>query len=375
MKHGFAVALCVMIYICAVSSVSVTAGDDLLVKNPDHSPEVIGSAASPISFYVTLTSDAERVVVRYHMCSSAGSCGPTKNLEMTRKGSDYSASANLLPSDAPLDGADGLSYWFEITIGGKPVSSSTYDAVISPSAGNPPVCRIATPWGTKGDRIGTVTFTGTASDPDAIDLITSVQVRVDDEDWVSATGTTSWRYDLTAATLDYGKHVLYARSSDVSGSWSLCDDNTETKTAFYLTGLLVTLPVSDFTHSPKRPTNSDVVHFSDASTDNGAITSWEWDLNGDGQTDSVEQNPSYKYSTSGTYTIRLSVTDSEGANDFSEKSLLIVKGEATEEELQGVNDGASEPSAHSDANGIVTLSVLIGAVAGVALYMVLRKRV
>ncbi|MBW3582265.1 MAG: PKD domain-containing protein [Euryarchaeota archaeon] len=39
----------------------------------------------------------------------------------------------------------------------------------------------------------------------------------------------------------------------------------------------------------------------------GTITSWAWDLNGDGVTDSTEESPVYVYGREGTYTVRLTV--------------------------------------------------------------------
>ncbi|HKT60959.1 MAG TPA: PKD domain-containing protein [Gemmatimonadales bacterium] len=54
--------------------------------------------------------------------------------------------------------------------------------------------------------------------------------------------------------------------------------------------------------------------FSDRSTDaDGGVTTWAWDF-GDGAT-STERNPTHTYSTSGTFSVRLTVTDGDGAQD------------------------------------------------------------
>ena len=53
--------------------------------------------------------------------------------------------------------------------------------------------------------------------------------------------------------------------------------------------------------------------FSDRSTDDRGVTAWAWDF-GDG-TSSTERNPTHLYSTPGTFTVRLTVTDGDGAQD------------------------------------------------------------
>ena len=65
---------------------------------------------------------------------------------------------------------------------------------------------------------------------------------------------------------------------------------------------------ADFVASPTMGPSPLSVNFTDQST--GEITSWQWDF-GDGIT-STEQNPSHIYSVPGTYTVSLTVADSEG---------------------------------------------------------------
>ncbi|MEM3493779.1 MAG: PKD domain-containing protein, partial [Thermoplasmata archaeon] len=72
-----------------------------------------------------------------------------------------------------------------------------------------------------------------------------------------------------------------------------------------------TNPTAAFTFTPENPTTSDTIQFTDTSTDSdGTITSWSWDF-GDG-TQSTQRNPTHRYSTKGTYTVRLTVTDNDG---------------------------------------------------------------
>mgnify|MGYP001815659642 FL=1 len=61
-----------------------------------------------------------------------------------------------------------------------------------------------------------------------------------------------------------------------------------------------------------------------ASSDpDGHIQSWKWTL-GDGASTSGEQ-VSYDYEESGTYNIRLTVKDNEGASDLSTHTITLSK--------------------------------------------------
>ena len=67
------------------------------------------------------------------------------------------------------------------------------------------------------------------------------------------------------------------------------------------------------------------VYFLDTSVSpDDEIVEWKWDFDGDGTIDSTEQNPSFRYSNPGTYTVRLSVTDSHGANDTHEEAGFVM---------------------------------------------------
>ena len=69
-------------------------------------------------------------------------------------------------------------------------------------------------------------------------------------------------------------------------------------------------PTADFSFTPAHPRPGDEVHFSDEST--GDPTSWLWDF-GDGQT-SEQSNPSHTYTTSGSKTVTLVVSNASGSD-------------------------------------------------------------
>ena len=78
-------------------------------------------------------------------------------------------------------------------------------------------------------------------------------------------------------------------------------------------------PTASFSFTPTHPPPDYEVRFSDEST--GEPTSWLWDF-GDGQT-SQQQNPSHTYTTSGSMTVTLVVSNAFG-NDTAVKEVLII---------------------------------------------------
>jgi hypothetical protein len=59
-----------------------------------------------------------------------------------------------------------------------------------------------------------VMISGTASDPDSHDNVSSVEVRINDGDWITADGTTLWGYEWVTYTLQNGMYSISARSYD-----------------------------------------------------------------------------------------------------------------------------------------------------------------
>lgn len=90
---------------------------------------------------------------------------------------------------------------------------------------------------------------------------------------------------------------------------------------------------ASFTANSTIGTSPLTVQFNDTST--GNPTSWAWDFNNDGTVDSTQQNPSYTYSTPGTYTVKLTVTNATGSAEEIKTSYITVR-------------------AQSQSNGIVT---------------------
>jgi ribosomal protein L7/L12 len=81
-----------------------------------------------------------------------------------------------------------------------------------------------------------------------------------------------------------------------------------------------TAPVAKASANVTSGTAPLAVNFSSAGSSDadGSIAAYAWDLDGDGQfDDSTAQNPSYTYSNVGTYSVKLRVTDNQGAQSVS----------------------------------------------------------
>jgi PKD repeat protein len=81
-------------------------------------------------------------------------------------------------------------------------------------------------------------------------------------------------------------------------------------------------PNADFTYTPNKPENTDVIHFNDISYDpDGAIVSWWWDF-GDHYFSDL-QNPIHCYYYDGLYTISLTVKDNDGLTNTIQKTIAV----------------------------------------------------
>jgi PKD repeat protein len=72
------------------------------------------------------------------------------------------------------------------------------------------------------------------------------------------------------------------------------------------------VPVARFVSNATSGIVPVTVKFTDQSASKLPLTSYAWDFDNDGTTDSTAQNPSHVYSSHGTYTVKLTVTNSAG---------------------------------------------------------------
>ena len=141
----------------------------------------------------------------------------------------------------------------------------------------------------------------------------------DDADWraaitgvtVDGSALTSGQYTVTAGNINIaagvftasGEYVIVVKAtgySDASVSQSITAASAEA-------------PAAAFTADKTSGTAPLTVQFTDQSTNEPA--SWEWDFNNDGTVDSTAQNPTYEYSAAGTYSVKLTASNSAGSDE------------------------------------------------------------
>ncbi|MEL6851747.1 MAG: PKD domain-containing protein [Bacteroidota bacterium] len=132
--------------------------------------------------------------------------------------------------------------------------------------------------------------------------------------WDFGDGNTSTAQSPTHTYLADGAYTVSLRVTDQNG----CTDSLEKVNYIKLSH-----PVANFSWNNNEvcPNTPVGVQFVDLSVPDTTLTSWVWDF-GDGGTSSA-QNPNYSYSTSGTYSIQLTITNVNGCTDTVSQSNLI----------------------------------------------------
>lgn len=81
-------------------------------------------------------------------------------------------------------------------------------------------------------------------------------------------------------------------------------------------------PNADFTASPRSGSAPLTVRFTDTSS--GSPTSWSWDFQNDGTIDSHAKNPSYTYTHTGSYSVKLRATNAFGSDNEIKSAYILV---------------------------------------------------
>lgn len=142
----------------------------------------------------------------------------------------------------------------------------------------------------------------------------------------------TWEWDfendgVVDSTLQYVLHVYenpgtYTVKLIVNESGRT---DSEVKTAF----IKVSPPAcqAEFVAEPTICNGATEVQFTDLST--GNVTSWAWDLNGDGSIDSTAQNVAYYYGQNGLYSVTLTVTTANCSDITTKYDYISVSGCST----------------------------------------------
>jgi len=122
---------------------------------------------------------------------------------------------------------------------------------------------------------------------------------------------------------------------DLSGNYTVTLIVTDDNGATYAVSKTITVPnkkpIPVFTYNPSAPNTKQFVFFdASASFDvDGSITNYSWDFENDGIVDGYGVNIYHMFNISGNYTINLTVTDNEGATNYTTKVIQVINPETT----------------------------------------------
>ncbi len=227
-------------------------------------------------------------------------------------------------------------------------ATDTYMDNITVTANTPPGAP-SQPAGPSSGTTGTsYTFTTSASDPDGH----AVKYRFD---WDDATDT-RWRSTSSASHIwsTAGTYSVRVKAKDAYG-----------KESDWSPSLQVTIekvspppppepqpPSADFSYSADGRT----VSFTDESSNpDGSIATYTWSF-GDGAS-STQASPVHTYASDGTYTVTLSVTDSDGMTDDVSREVTVETPEPQRPDLTVTNISMTPPSPQDGGTVQITVTV------------------
>jgi PKD repeat protein len=118
-----------------------------------------------------------------------------------------------------------------------------------------------------------------------------------------------WDVSSSQPTASY----IYAQQGTFTIRLRVTDNCDRTAEATTTATISDTSPIVDFTADPTSGLVPLTVWFTDNSTAYDQPLLYEWDFENDGMVDSTKSNPVYTYNEAGTYTVKLTVTDSDGS--------------------------------------------------------------
>jgi PKD repeat protein len=137
--------------------------------------------------------------------------------------------------------------------------------------------------------------------------------------WDFGDGTTASHIDLRNFMKTYTTPGTYNVTLKVmQGSADSSGYDILTRTSY-----ITVYSAANFMANPTTGTAPLAVSFTDTSTIAG-ISAWQWDFNNDGIIDSTSRNPSYIYSSPGTYTVKLTVTGTGGSYSQIKNNFITV---------------------------------------------------
>ena len=178
------------------------------------------------------------------------------------------------------------------------------------SSNQPPVAAIATPNPTSGPAGTTFAFDGAGStDPDG-DAVTTWS-------WNFGDGTTGTGTTASHAYNTDGNYTVTLTVVDARGATSQPVSRNIT------VGSGTNPPTASFTYNPMDGGTAPLsVNFASTSSGERPIATWDWDW-GDGTPHGTTESPTHIFASAGTYTVRLTVTDTGGLTASTTVSITV----------------------------------------------------
>lgn len=134
----------------------------------------------------------------------------------------------------------------------------------------------------------------------------------------------SWNWNFGIADTDTGEIVQHSFATNGTYIVTLTvKDNEQMTNSTQKTITVIDYPIASFSYSPEEPLVDQTITF-DATASNpvgGTITTYAWKF-GDDQT-ATGATTTHSYSTTGTYTVNLTVTDSESLTNSTQKTITV----------------------------------------------------
>lgn len=163
--------------------------------------------------YMTITGPVTGVTISKDLISQSGA---EKKVQWVW---DYG-------EDQAISGTYAVTVTFTDNSGNDWTNEIEFYLTITHPPNSAPSIEIKTP--EEGTSVsGTISITGTASDPDGDATITEVLVKIDNNQWKTATGTTSWSFPWDTTQESEGTHTISAKAYD-GESHSSSDSKTVT---------------------------------------------------------------------------------------------------------------------------------------------------
>jgi PKD repeat protein len=122
-------------------------------------------------------------------------------------------------------------------------------------------------------------------------------------------------------TLNANPAIVYANSGNHSAKLQTVS-NFQCESSKINPAVVYANPIANFINKPACL--GDVSTFTNTSTSSdGAITSYQWDFNGDNMIDNTFMNPSFTYTTNGIYLLKLEVQTEHGCVNVKSKSMYV----------------------------------------------------